>query len=64
MAELTTSQLTIEAFEKACEVVKQVTLNTDLVQSDYYSEQTGGKVYPFSFASFRACSQASSYTSP
>ena len=45
MAELTTSQLTIEAFEKACEVVKQVTLNTDLVQSDYYSEQTGGKVY-------------------
>lgn len=45
MAELTTSQLTIEAFEKACEVVKQVTLNTDLIQSDYYSEQTGGKVY-------------------
>ena len=45
MAELTTSQLTIEAFEKACEVVKQVTLNTDLVQSDYYSEQSGGKVY-------------------
>ena len=38
-------QLTITAFEKACEIVKQVTLNTDLVYSDYYSEKTGGKVY-------------------
>lgn len=38
-------ELTIEAFERACEIVKQVTLPTDLVQSDYYSEQTGAKVY-------------------
>ncbi len=38
-------QLTITAFEKACEIVKQVTLNTDLVYSDYYSEKTGAKVY-------------------
>lgn len=38
-------QLTITAFEKACEIVKQVTLNTDLVYSDYYSDKTGAKVY-------------------
>ncbi len=39
------TELTIEAFERACEAVKNVTLNTDLIQSDYYSELTGGKVY-------------------
>ena len=38
-------QLTVEAFEQACAVVEQVTLNTDLILSDYYSEQTGAKVY-------------------
>lgn len=38
-------ELTIEAFERACDIVKQVTLNTDLVESDYYSEQTGARVY-------------------
>ena len=38
-------QLTIEAFEQACSIVQQVTLNTDLILSDYYSEQTGAKVY-------------------
>ena len=38
-------QLTIEAFENACNIVQQVTLNTDLILSDYYSEQTGAKVY-------------------
>ena len=38
-------QLTIEAFEQACSIVEQVTLNTDLILSDYYSEQTGAKVY-------------------
>ena len=38
-------QLTIGAFEKACDIVKEVTLNTDLVYSDYYSQQTGAKVY-------------------
>ncbi len=38
-------QLTIEAFEKACEIVQKVTLNTDLIFSDYYSEMTDAKVY-------------------
>lgn len=38
-------QLTIEAFEQACEIVKRVTLPTDLIYSDYYSDQTGAKVY-------------------
>ncbi len=38
-------QLTIESFEKACDVVREVTLNTDLIYSDYYSEQSGAKVY-------------------
>lgn len=39
------TELTIEAFERACEAVKNVTLNTDLIESDYYSELTGGRVY-------------------
>lgn len=43
MAEV--QQLTIGAFEKACEIVQKVTLGTDLIFSDYYSEQTGAKVY-------------------
>ncbi len=43
MAEV--QQLTIGAFEKACETVQKVTLNTDLIFSDYYSDQTGAKVY-------------------
>ncbi len=38
-------QLTIEAFEKACEIVQKVTLNTDLIFSDYYSDMTDAKVY-------------------
>ena len=38
-------QLTVEAFEQACAIVQQVTLNTDLILSDYYSEQTGGRIY-------------------
>ena len=37
--------LTIEQFEEACELVQQVTTPTDLIYSDYYSEQTGAKVY-------------------
>ena len=37
--------LTIGAFEEACEKVKEVTLPTDLVYSEYYSDLTGGKVY-------------------
>ena len=37
--------LTLETFEKAAEVVKKVTLETKLVYSDYFSQQTGAKVY-------------------
>ena len=43
MAEV--QQLTIGAFEKACEIVQRVTLGTDLIFSDYYSDQTGARVY-------------------
>ena len=37
-------ELTLEQFEKAYEIVKGVTLDTELVYSDYFSEQTGAKV--------------------
>ena len=37
--------LTLEKFEEASEVVKRVTLETKLVYSDYFSKQTGNKVY-------------------
>ncbi len=37
--------LTLENFEKASEIVKDVTLPTKLVYSEYLSEQTGGKIY-------------------
>ncbi len=36
---------TLEKFEKASEIVKQVTNPTKLIYSGYLSEQTGGKVY-------------------
>ncbi|MDE6749144.1 MAG: threonine ammonia-lyase [Lachnospiraceae bacterium] len=38
-------ELTLEKFEEACEVVKKVTQETKLVYSDYFSAQTGNKVY-------------------
>lgn len=38
-------KMTLEKFEEACEVVKKVTLSTELVYSDYFSAQTGNKVY-------------------
>ena len=38
-------ELSLEKFEEACEVVKQVTQETKLVYSDYFSAQTGNKVY-------------------
>ena len=38
-------KLSLEKFEDACEVVKQVTMETKLVYSDYFSAQTGNKVY-------------------
>ena len=37
--------LTLEAFEQASEIVKQVTQETKLICSAYFSDQTGNKVY-------------------
>lgn len=37
--------LTLDKFEEASEKVKEVTLETKLVYSDYLSDQTGNKVY-------------------
>ena len=37
--------LTLEKFEEASEIVKRVTQETKLVYSDFYSAQTGNKVY-------------------
>ena len=37
--------LTLEKFEEASEIVKKVTQDTKLVYSDYFSAQTGNKVY-------------------
>lgn len=37
--------LTLEKFEEASEIVKQVTQETKLIYSKYFSEQTGNKVY-------------------
>ena len=37
--------LSLEKFEEASEVVKQVTSETKLVYSDYFSSQTGNRVY-------------------
>ena len=38
-------KITLKIFEEACEAVDQVTLDTSLIYSDYFSERTGGKVY-------------------
>ncbi|MCR5837472.1 MAG: threonine ammonia-lyase [Lachnospiraceae bacterium] len=38
-------KLTLEKFEQASEVVDKVTLKTNLIYSDYFSEMTGNKVY-------------------
>ena len=37
--------LTLEKFEEASEIVKKVTQETKLIYSEYFSEQTGNKVY-------------------
>ena len=37
--------LTLKRFEEACDAVWRVTLDTELIYSDYFSEHTGGKVY-------------------
>ena len=36
-------ELTLEKFEEASEIVKEVTLETKLVYSEYFSAQTGNK---------------------
>ena len=38
-------KLDLKKFEEASEIVKKVTLNTNLIYSDYFSEQTGINVY-------------------
>ena len=38
-------KMTLEKFEEACEQVNKVTLKTKLVYSDFYSNQSGNKVY-------------------
>lgn len=40
-----TEKLTLEKFEEAAECVKEVTSDTRLVYSEYYSNETGNKVY-------------------
>lgn len=37
--------LTLRKFEQAYDIVQKVVLSTDLIQSDYFSELTGNKVY-------------------
>ena len=37
--------ITLEKFEDATEIVKNVILKTNLIYSDYLSEQTGNKIY-------------------
>ena len=37
--------MTLESFEEASEAVSKVTQETKLVYSEYYSSQTGNKVY-------------------
>lgn len=38
-------ELTLECFEEASELVKEVTTETKLVYSEYFSSQTGNKIY-------------------
>ena len=37
--------MTLEKFEEASEAVENVILPTNLIYSEYYSAQTGGKIY-------------------
>ncbi len=39
------TELTLEKFEEAAEIVKKVTLPTNLIYSDFFSKQCGNKVY-------------------
>ena len=38
-------KLTLEKFEEASEIVRQVTLETKLVYSEFFTQQTGNKIY-------------------
>ena len=38
-------ELTLEKFEEASDLVREVTTETKLVYSEYFSSQTGNKVY-------------------
>ena len=40
-----TEQLTVEKFEEASDIVQKVTLETKLKYSEYFTEQTGNKVW-------------------
>ncbi|MCM1268507.1 MAG: threonine ammonia-lyase [Bacteroidales bacterium] len=42
---MSTKELTLDKFEEAYEIVKEVASETKLVYSDYFSAQTGNKVY-------------------
>ena len=39
------TELSLEKFKEAAEIVKNVTVPTNLVYSDYFSKQTGNKIY-------------------
>ena len=38
------TELSLEKFKEAAEIVKNVTVPTNLVYSDYFSKQTGNKI--------------------
>ena len=38
-------QMTLEKFEQACEIVSKVTQETKLIYSEYFSNQTGNRVW-------------------
>ena len=46
-------ELTLEKFEEASEIVKEVTLETKLVYSEYFSAQTGNKFQAGKHAVYR-----------
>ena len=39
------TELTLEKFEEAAEIVKKVTLPTNLIYSDFFSRQSQNRVY-------------------
>ena len=45
MAEKEREMLTLEAFEEASEIVREVTLETKLIESPYFSEVAGNRVF-------------------